>query len=135
MIATEYQIDFRTLRQAYLEVKVFLEKETGDEVLSLKTRIENDLGCKGDDNYEMLEKFVIQYNLNTTGFVYTKHFLSEGELYGSGTVLLKFLLLPIVIVDLFLKLFRGAGKSIVPNIHRQTADLTFGDMLTWYLTG
>ncbi len=45
-----YYSDFKTLRQAYLEVKKFLGAETGDTVTSVKTKIENDLGCAGDDN-------------------------------------------------------------------------------------
>ena len=77
-------IDFATLRQAYSEVKTFIEKETNDKVDSLNTKIEDDLGYAGDDNWELLQKFVTTYKLDTTGFDYSKHFLSEGELFDSS---------------------------------------------------
>ena len=134
-----YYSDFKTLRQAYNEVKSFIEKETYDEVLSLNTKIESDLGCAGDDNWELLEKFVTKYKLDITGFDYSKHFLSEGELFGSGAALGKLLGLPIVIVLWLIKLVSfgkidWTQKQIFPNWNRETSDMTFGDMLTWYLT-
>ena len=132
--------DFKTLRQAYIEVKSFIEKEAGYEVSSLKTKIEDDLGCTGDDNYELIEKFVTKYKLDVTGFDYSKHFLSEGELFGSGAALLKLLTLPFTIVFWIIKLLTF-GKvdlnsgNIFPNWQRHTTGMTFGDLLTWYLTG
>jgi hypothetical protein len=141
MPVTVIQSDFKTLRQAYLEVKTFIEKEVIDgEPLSLNTRLENDLGCAGDDNYELLEKFVARYNLDATGFDYSKHFLSEGELFGSGTVFLQLISLPFVILIRIVKAVTFGGidlteKQFVPEWNRQTMDMTFGDMLTWYLTG
>lgn len=137
MTPTVLHIDFKTLRQAYIEVKFFVEKEVGDNVSSLKTKIEDDLGCAGDDNYELLEKFVTKYKLDVTGFDYSKHFLSEGELFGSGAALLT---LPFTIVFWLTKLLTF-GKidlnkvNLFPNWQRQTTDITFGDLLTWYLTG
>jgi hypothetical protein len=140
MATTVINKDFTTLRQAYLEVKTFLEKELGDEVCSLKTKIEDDLGCAGDDNYELLQKFVTKYKLDTAGFDYSKHFLSEGELFGSGAVLLNLLTLPMTISIWLIKVLTF-GKvdftktQLLPDLNRQTIDMTFGDMLTWYLTG
>lgn len=134
------QSDFKTLRQAYAEVKSFVEMETGDEALSLKTRIVDDLGCAGDDNYELLEKFVTKYKLDATGFDYSKHFLSEGELFGSNAVFLKLLSLPIILLLWFIKIITFGKvdmtkKQVFSNWSRKTMDMTFGDMLTWYLTG
>jgi hypothetical protein len=123
-----------------MEVKSFVEKEVGDEVSSLKTKIEDDLGCAGDDNYELIEKFVTKYKLDVTGFDYSKHFLSEGELFGSGAALLTLLTLPFSIVFWLIKVLTF-GKvdlnkaNLLPNWQRQTTDMTFGDFLTWYLTG
>lgn len=131
--------DFKTLRWAYEEVKLFLEKETLDKVSSLKTKIDLDLGCSGDDNWELLEKFVQNYQLNTTGFDYSKHFLSEAELFGSGPALLTLLTLPALLVAWVIKVITlgkiDFTKFEFLNPNRQTADLAFGDMLTWYLTG
>ena len=132
--------DFKTLRLAYLEVKAFVENELGDEVLSLNTKIEDDLGCAGDDNWELLEKFVTKYRLDTTGFDYSKHFLSEGELFGSGAALWTLLGLPIMLIVWLIKILTlnkidWTQKQIFPDWDRKTIDMTFGDMLTWYLTG
>ena len=132
--------NFSTLRQSYNEVKGFIEKETDLTVSNLDTKIESDLGCAGDDNLELLEKFVTKYKLNTTGFDYTKHFLSEDELFGSGAALLTILRLPFTIWFWFLKIIsfgkiNWTHKQIFADHHRETIDMTFGDMLTWYLTG
>ena len=140
MTITTHQSDFKTLRKAYLEVKTFIEKEAGDEVSSIKTKIEDDLGCSGDDNYELLEKFITKYKLDPTGFDYSKHFLSEGELFDSSAAFLTLLTLPVSITIWLIKVLTG-GKinftkvRLFTNWHRQTLDMTFGDMLTWYLTG
>ena len=104
MTPTVLDSDFRTLRQAYIEVKTFVEKEVGEEVSSLTTKIENDLGCAGDDNYELLEKFVTKYKLDATGFDYSKHFLSEGELFGSGAAFWTLLSMPIALFLWFIKM-------------------------------
>ena len=132
------QIDFTTLRHAYMEVKSFIEKEAGEEVTSLDTRLEEDMGCSGDDNWELLEKFIARYNLDATGFDYSKHFLSEGELFGSLSAGLWLISLPIVILLWMIRILSigkidWTKKQIFPD--RQTLDLSFGDMLTWYLTG
>jgi len=135
-----HHTDFKTLRLAYLEVKSFIENESGDEITSLDTKIENDLGLAGDDNWELLEKFVTKYKLNTTGFDYSKHFLSEGELFNSGTALISLLMIPVIILRWFIKLitfgkYDFTDKQLFPNAERKTLDMTFGDMLVWYLTG
>jgi hypothetical protein len=104
MTPTVLHSDFKTLRQAYTKVKSFIEEEVGDEVSSLKAKIEDDLGCAGDDNYELLEKFVTKYKLDATGFDYSKHFLSEGELFGSGAAFWTLLLLPIALVLWLIKM-------------------------------
>ncbi len=140
MTDTVIHKDFKTLRQSYIEVKDFIEKEVGDEVLSLQTKIENDLGCAGDDNLELLEKFVTTFKLDSTNFDYSKHFLSEGELFGSGASLLTLLGLPFVILFWLIRLLTFGKINLnkiqfFPSYQRKTLDLTFGDMLTWYLTG
>ncbi|WP_153797445.1 DUF1493 family protein [Foetidibacter luteolus] len=140
MIPTVLYGEFKTLRQAYIEVKSFVETEVGGEVFSLKTKIEDDLGCAGDDNYELLEKFVTKYKLDTTGFDYSKHFLWEGELFGSGVAFWMLLSLPIVLVHWLVKMLTfgkvdWTNKQLLPDWNRETMDMTFGDMLTWYLTG
>jgi hypothetical protein len=138
MTSVILQSDFKTLRHAYIEVKSFIEKEAGEEVSSLDTRLEEDMGCSGDDNWELLEKFIARYNLDATGFDYSKHFLSEGEIFGSESAGLWLISLPIVILLWMIKILSigkidCTKKQLFPD--RQTMDLSFGDMLTWYLTG
>ncbi len=130
MTPTVLRSDFKTLRQAYLEVKTFIEKEVGDEVLSLETKIEDDLGCAGDDNWELLEKFATKYQLDISGFDYSEHFLSEGELFGSGAALLTLLTLLFAIVFWLLKILTF-GKidlnkaKLIPDWQRQTLDMKY----------
>lgn len=124
---------FSELRKAYAEVKSFIEEETWDKVKSLSTTIDGDLGCSGDDNYELLVKFTDKYNLNHEGFDYSAHFLSEGELFNSTAFFLSLLLSPLYIIKMI-----SFGKiNLLPPPgywDRETSDLTFGDMLAWYLT-
>ncbi len=59
------------------------------------------------------------------------------ELFGSSAALLNILISPIVIVVYFLRIvsFDKINKrSWIPNLHRTTLDMTFGDMVAWYLT-
>lgn len=133
-----YHSNFKDLRKAYIEIQGFLKAEVGDSVDTLATRVYNDLGCSGDDSYELIEKFVFKYRLDTTGFIYSEHFLSERELFSSGPALLNMLLSPILILIRLLKLITFNKidlNPILPALHRETLDLTFGDMLTWYITG
>jgi len=81
-------INFSILRQSYKTVKDFLETESGDEVKSLDTKIADDLGLWGDDNWDLLTKFVTTFKLDTRDFEYDKHFESEGELFQSGALIL-----------------------------------------------
>ncbi|GGC16091.1 DUF1493 family protein [Dyadobacter sediminis] len=129
-------VDFKSLRQAYIEVKTFIEYEVGSNVSSLNTKIEDDLGCAGDDNYDLLDKFVSKYELDYADFDYSKHFLSEGEI---TSPLLTLLTLPILVIMLIICILTF-GKinlfkvKLISSWQRQTLDMTFGDMLTWYLT-
>jgi len=74
-------INFSNLRHSYKTVKDFLETESGDEVKSLDTKIADDIGLWGDDNWDLLTKFVTTFKLDTRDFKYDKHFESEEELF------------------------------------------------------
>ena len=140
ILDNSHYTDFKTLRKAYIEVKSFIECETGDEVSSLNIRIDADLGCVGDDNWELINKFVTKYNLDSSGFKYSEHFLSEGELFNSLTALLTLITLPLSFLIWLVKLISFGRldlnkRQLTPDVNRKTIDMTFGDMLTWYITG
>ncbi len=140
MEKTEINIRFSKVKASYLEVKEFLEKETGDRVTSLDMDIEEGLRIGGDDTYELIEKFVSKYNLRTSGFDISRHFLSEGEQFNSGIALTQILTLPITLL-LFLIKFITLGhinltnKVIAPEYGRKTIGMTFGDLITWHILG
>lgn len=133
-------ISFYNLRQSYKTVKDFLETESGDEVKSLDTKIADDLGLWGDDNWELLTKFVTTFKLDTRDFEYDKHFESEGELFQSGALILTVLsiifLAPLKLIELlsFNKINFGL-KVFKPGREKRPLDLSFRDMLTWYIEG
>ncbi len=132
--------DFKTLREAYLNIKAFVAKEVGEDEILIKSKIVDDLGCAGDDNWELIQKFIAKYNLDNTGFEYSKHFLSEGELFDSFAALLRIISLPFAILFWLLKTITF-GKldlnkvKIFPDWQREVVDMTFGDLLSWYLAG
>jgi len=128
----DFIADFSTIKNAYIEVKAFLEEETWDHVTDLSTQIENDLGCAGDDTYELLVKFTDRYNLNSDNFDFNVHFLSEGELFDAFTLLYYILIPPIWLIKV---ISSGKINLLPPNRYRnrETLDLTFGDMVVWYL--
>jgi Protein of unknown function (DUF1493) len=132
------QLRFSDLRKAYVIVRDFIQYESGMDVKFLDSRIDQDLGISGDDNYELLEKFVEKFQLDHDKFDYLKHFYSEGELFGSGAVLINMLTLPywlfIKAMDfLTLHRFKLSQKLFKSNYER--LDLSFRDMITWYIEG
>ena len=134
------QIEFAKLRHAYVTVKSFIDKEAEgySELKSLDTKIRADIGLSGDDNLELLEKFVEKFELDYKDFEYGKHFYSEGELYGSDTALFNLLTLsvwlPLKTIELFTFNKIKINKPKFPfTPDREVSDLTFKDLLTWYI--
>ena len=132
------EIEFEKLRFAYLTVKAFVESESRDKIKSLETKIVADLGISGDDNSELLSKFVEKFELDYQNFDYEKHFYTESELFDSSAAFLTLLCLsvwlPLRTIELLtfnkLKIDKPPLR-ILPN--RNVSDLTFKDLLTWYL--
>lgn len=143
---TVIKISFKNLKQNYLEVQQFLQKESGEKKIYNKSKVANDLSLWGDDNYDMLEVFIKKYNLDFSTFNYDEHFESEGELFSSATVLLTILLIPLYFIKLILFLiFKPFSKShskkindfnffIRRNQHKKK-DLTMGDLITSKIQG
>lgn len=134
------QIEFAKLRHAYVTVKQFIDKETEgySELKSLDTKVRKDLELSGDDNLEFLEKFVEKFELDFKDFQYDKHFYSEMELYDSNAALLNLLTLsiwlPLKTIELLTFNKIKIGKPQFPvTPSRVVTDLTFKDLLTWYI--
>lgn len=134
------QIEFAKLRHAYVTVKSFIDKEADgyNELKSLDTKINADIGLAGDDNLELLEKFVEKFELDYKNFEYNKHFYSEGELFGSGAAMGNLLTLsvwlPLKTIELLTFNKVKIDKPQFPGTpNREVTDLTFKDMLTWYI--
>ncbi len=133
------EIDFSKLRFAYLTIKSFLEKESGENVDNLKIRIAEDLSLFGDDNYDLLLKFVKKFELDYSDFQYDKHFYSEGELFSSGAALYNILALsvwlPLKTIELLTLNKVKINKPEFYQPSREVSDMTFKDLLTWYIEG
>lgn len=134
------RIGFANLRQSYVTVKDFVESETGETVKSLDTKIAEDLGLWGDDNWDLLTKFVTKFKLDSKDFEYDKHFESEGELFNSGALLLTILsavvLAPLKLIELLsFKRIDFGLKLFQPGREKRPLDLSFRDMVTWYIEG
>jgi hypothetical protein len=132
------EIEFAKLRHAYITVRAFLESEACAKIKSLNTRVAEDLSLFGDDNDELLEKFVTKFELDHRNFRYDKHFISEGELVNSGASLLNFLILSVWLPMKTIELLTFNNiKLPKPDFvsPRQVSDMTFKDLLTWYIEG
>ena len=133
------QIEFSKLKHAYITVKTFIESEAADDLKSLKTKIEDDLGLAGDDNYYMLIKFVDKFKLAYAEFEYDKHFYSEDELYDSSAALYNLLVasiwLPLKTIELLTFNNINIPKPSFFQPDRQVSDMTFREMIVWYIEG
>jgi hypothetical protein len=133
------ELPFSQLRQAYTTVKQFIEDETGCEIDSLQDKIEAHLGIAGDDTEELLGKFINQFGLSADGFEFDKHFYSEGELFGPGPVLTNIVIMILKVVTWLIEIisFKQMRFNSKPDwyrpLDREVSDLTFKQMLTWYL--
>lgn len=133
------QIEFSKLKHAYITVKSFIENESADNLGSLRTKIVNDLGLTGDDNYFMLTKFIDRFELEYSDFEYDRHFYSEAELYNSSTALYNLLVvsvwLPLKTIELLTLNRIHIPRPSFYQPARQVSDMTFRDLLTWYIEG
>ena len=135
----EKLVEFTKLKLAYITVKNFLEKEAGESVDSLKIKIVKDLWMSGDDNYFMLTKFVNKFELNHDDFNYDEHFHSEGEIADPTLALFNLLTLSVWLPLKTIELLTFNNLKIKkPSFHkpeRKVTDMTFKDLLTWYIEG
>ncbi|GAA3556300.1 DUF1493 family protein [Snuella lapsa] len=133
------KVQFKELRRTYIEIKDYLENASGENVNGLNTKIAEDLGLWGDDNYFLLEEFVKKHNLNFEKFDYSEYFESEVELFNGSDALIGLLTLPFWIVAriikwIFPKVKTPFENSFLPTKNERT-DLTFGDLIICKLKG
>lgn len=133
------QVEFTRLRHAYITIKSFLENESRVNVNSLKTTLAKDLGLYGDDNLELLEKFVKKFELSHNGFPHEKHFYSEGEFFDPAAALFNLLILPVWLplrtIELLTLNMVKLPKPGFFEPERDVTDLTFKDLVIWYIKG
>jgi len=133
------KVEFKELRRVHKEIKDFLENASGENVKGLNTKIAEDLGLWGDDNYFLLDEFITKHNLNFDKFDYSKYFESEGELFNGSNALIGLLTLPFLIIARIIKWVVPKVKtpfdsSFLP-LKNERADLTFGDLIVCKLKG
>jgi hypothetical protein len=126
------RIKFGELRANYLIIKQLVEKIAGEEIHKHQTRIVEDLGLWGDDNYFLLLELVEKYQLDFSNFYYEVYFESEGS--GNGFWLI--LCLPILILQEIMVLIgqlfslKWSKKLRLITFTTKTyQDLTVGDLV------
>ena len=143
---TIIKISFKDLKQNYIEMQQFLQKESGEKNINNKSKVANDLSLLGDDNYDMLEDFITKYILDFSGFKYDEHFESEGELTISIWSILSVVLLPLFItkgiVSYLLNFLSNKYSHKIEKFNfflnkykSNKIDLTMGDLITSKIQG
>jgi len=135
----EKTIEFTKLKHAYITVKKFLEDQSGEKNISLKTRVFEDLGQFGDDNYYMLNRFVEKFELEHTGFDCYKNFHSEEEIADPTDAFFNLLILsvwlPMKTIELLTANKLKLDKPKFWNVEREVSNMNFKQLLTWYVEG
>jgi hypothetical protein len=140
------EITYSELKQNYDEVLPFLQDYTLEYNVNNKTKIVADLQLWGDDNLDLLYKFVKKYHLDFSNFKYGDHFESEGEIFNILNGLwylilgiLNFLKFPMYFMILIF------SKTVAKNLrefvfyteeaHLERKDLTLADLVTCKVFG
>lgn len=136
----EYHTSFSSLRASYIEVQAFLKEQACEEITGLNTDIEEGLHIAGDDTYELIEKFIITYEVNAEGINLYDYFLSEGEQFDETFAPLYLITFPISIV-IYLLFLISFGRinytnvQLVPEYGRKTKGMKFAELIIWHSTG
>jgi Protein of unknown function (DUF1493) len=128
--------NFKTLRNAYLEVQKFLEEETFTKVKSLDFKIEEHGRIAGDDIKEMMYKFSQKYNIDFQHFDFHKHFQSEGEIINPYILifnLIHFSFYKLKTLYYLILKHKNTLKPYKSPYYREVLDLTFGDLVTCFI--
>jgi hypothetical protein len=135
----EKTIEFAKLKYAYITVKKFLTSQSGENNISLKTRVFEDLGLSGDDNYYMLDEFIQKFELEHAGFECNNHFHSEAEVADPTNALFNLLILsvwlPMKTIELLTANNVKLDKPKFWKVQREVSNMNFRQFLTWYVEG
>ena len=135
----EKTIEFAKLKHAYITVKKFLESQSGEKNISLKTKVFEDLGQSGDDNYYMLDKFIQKFELEHAGFDCDKNFHSEAEIADPTNALFNLLILSVWLPMKTIELLTANKLKLdMPKfwkVEREVSNMDFKQLLTWYVEG
>lgn len=72
------------------EICDFIQTETGTrKIVTKDTRLVEDLGCVGDDFFELLEKYSRLFHVNLDSFLWYFHTPDEGSLFNFGALFFK----------------------------------------------
>lgn len=130
---------YSELKKAHESVMNFMASEYPNEPIHLNSRIADDLGIWGDDNYDLLSKFIERFQLDHSGFNYTEHFHSEAELFGSRasliTLLSVILWIPAKLLELITFGKLRLNISWLDSEQRPVQDLSIKDLITWRIEG
>jgi hypothetical protein len=79
---------YSELRSTIITVKAFIKNNYWGKNLSLKTRIDRDLGITGDDAWELIEKFGkdLSIDLSLLQRHFLEYFNSEGDMIGTAWI-------------------------------------------------
>ncbi len=66
-------------RELYQQLIAFVREETGagSMPLALNSRIEEDLGVTGGDAVDLIKKYATFFNVDVSGFTYSRYFYPE----------------------------------------------------------
>lgn len=131
------EVSFSEVKNTYNELKDYFEVWNNN--IDLNTRIQEDLGCYGMDNEDILFQLHEKYRVDFSEMDYSKYFNDEIEIVNP----LIFLLTPLLILKFFARLFifpfskqlstRIKAWTISPFKWRETLDLTVGDLIVTIL--
>ena len=67
----------------FTELVSFIRKQSGEDKMPItrETSIEDDLGITGDDAYDLIIAFGKKYNIDVSGFIFTKYFNDEPSMF------------------------------------------------------
>lgn len=134
------KFEYTEIKDAYKEVEKFLKDASGKEIISLNTKISDDLELWGDDVFFLINEFIEKYNLNFDKFEHDKHFDSGDEFIGFKILISGLLKLPIAIVNgLIIKFISQQTYKRIDNVlydrTNEKKDLIFADLILSKLNG